>query len=302
MKIGLWVIGSLLVLTNLLWGLKVYFLRKSAREINDAFKEKLETDTNTLITLCCYDKVMQQLADSLNDQIRRLRSERQRFQQGNMEVQNAITNISHDLRTPLTAICGYLDLLEKEEKSEQVSRYAAIIKERTEALKKLTEELFTYAVVQSTLHELSYEEVALNSILEESIIAYYAALKSNHITPEIAMPEELVKRYLDKNALSRIFGNIISNAIKYSDGNLKIILSKEGEIIFSNHASRLNEVQVGRLFERFFTVETANQSTGLGLSIAKMLTEEMKGTITSCYKEQTISICLQFPEAKVQKC
>ena len=298
MECGLWMLVSVLVLSNILLALKIYLMRKSAREIREAFNERLNAETNTLISLSCHDPVMQQLADDINDQLRKLRSERQRFEQGNIEVQGAITNISHDLRTPLTAIYGYLDLLEQEEKSENVTRYVEVIRERTEALKKLTEELFSYSVVQSTLHELVYEELNLGSVLEESIVAYYAALKSHHIIPEISIPEQKVKRHLDHNALARIFGNIISNAIKYSDGDLKITLKETGEIIFTNHASNLDKVQVGRLFDRFFTVETANHATGLGLSITKILTEQMNGIITSKYEEGTVSICILFPEIK----
>ena len=116
------------------------------------------------------------------------------------------------------------------------------------------------------------------------------------IVPKIQMPEIKIIRTLDRSALSRVFSNLISNAIKYSDGDLEIILSESGEVIFSNMASGLDEIQVGRLFDRFYTVEAARKSTGLGLSISKTLVEEMDGTIAAKYENGRLSIHIFFAE------
>lgn len=296
MEIFLSVLIGILILIIFLLILKVYLLRKSIREIEKEFSYRIKTDTNTLIDVSSHDRQIKKLAESINTQLRELRKERHHFQQGDFELKEAVTNISHDLRTPLTAICGYLDLLESEEKSEEVKRYLNIIKNRTKILKQLTEELFRYSVFVSVSNNTSYESVVLNSVLEESILGFYADLKSHMITPEISIPDKKIKRNLNKNALSRIFGNIISNAIKYSDGDLSVTLYQSGEIVFSNSASKLDEIQVGKLFDRFYTVDTAKKSTGLGLSIAKALTEQMNGSITACFNNGTISIRLVFPE------
>lgn len=296
MEIFLSVLIGILILIIFLLILKVYLLRKSIREIEKEFSYRIKTDTNTLIDVSSHDRQIKKLAEGINIQLRELRKERHHFQQGDFELKEAVTNISHDLRTPLTAICGYLDLLESEEKSEEVKRYLNIIKNRTEILKQLTEELFRYSVFVSVSNNTSYESVVLNSVLEESILGFYADLKSHMITPEISIPDKKIKRNLNKNALSRIFGNIISNAIKYSDGDLSVTLYQSGEIVFSNSASKLDEIQVGKLFDRFYTVDTVKKSTGLGLSIAKALTEQMNGSITACFNNGTISIRLVFPE------
>lgn len=295
MSIWLWTLIGIFIFAILFLLIKIYLLQKSANEIRKAFTDKLMTDTNTLIDLSCHDRYMRKLANSINIELRKLRDERHRFQQGDLELKETITNISHDLRTPLTAICGYLELLKQEEKSEAVSHYLEIIENRTEVLKQLTEELFRYSVITSTINDISYEDIVLNSVLEESISAYYAALKGCNIIPNISIPEQKIKCRLNKGALCRIFGNVISNAIKYSDGDLNITLSENGEIVFSNHASRLNEIQVGQLFDRFYTVDTAKKSTGLGLSIAKILTKQMNGTIEVHYNKGVISIYIQFP-------
>ena len=296
MEIFLSVLIGILILIIFLLILKVYLLRKSIREIEKEFSYRIKTDTNTLIDVSSHDRQIKKLAESINTQLRELRKERHHFQQGDFELKEAVTNISHDLRTPLTAICGYLDLLESEEKSEEVKRYLNIIKNRTEILKQLTEELFRYSVFVSVSNNTSYESVVLNSVLEEIILGFYADLKSHMITPEISIPDKKIKRNLNKNALSRIFANIISNAIKYSDGDLSVTLYQSGEIVFSNSASKLDEIQVGKLFDRFYTVDTAKKSTGLGLSIAKALTEQMNGSITAKFENTIISIHVIFPE------
>jgi hypothetical protein len=289
----LWaVLGSLLLIIIALC-IKIYLLQKAAKEIEEAFADRLITDTNTLIAISSRDKHMRSLANAINIQLRKLREERHRFVQGDSELKNAVTNISHDLRTPLTAICGYLELLEQEEKSEKVERYIEIIAERTEVLKQLTEELFRYSVIITT-EEHEKEQVVLNTVLEESIAAFYATLKEKNITPNINLPATKVTRYLDRFALSRVFSNLLNNAIKYSDGDLDITLSETGEITFSNMASGLNEVQVGKLFDRFYTVEAARKSTGLGLAIARTLVEQMNGKISATYENNRLSICIYF--------
>ena len=190
------------------------------------------------------------------------------------------------ISTPLTAICGYLDLMENEEKSESVTRYLEIIRNRTENLKQLTEELFRYSVILSTSGDMELEDVSLNGVLEESIAGFYGALTERNIIP-------VVKR-LNKAGLSRIFSNILNNVLKYSDGDLEIVMTDEGKIVFSNTATALDEVQVGKLFDRFFTVESARNSTGLGLAIAKTMIEQMNGKISARYGEGKLNIDIYF--------
>ena len=287
------VIGILLLLIMIL-SAKVYFLRKSANEISEAFRDRLTADTNTLIDISSRDRCMRKLATDINIQLRLLRSQRNLYLSGDRELKDAVTNISHDLRTPLTAICGYLELLKKEDQSDAVRRYLTIITERTEAMKALTEELFRYSVIASTSDSMELVPVNINHVLEESIAANYAALSNAGITPEIIIPKEAVHRSLNRAALIRIFNNLITNAVRYSDGDLTIELREDARISFSNTAAELDEIQVGKLFDRFYTVESARQSTGLGLSIAKILTEQMGGEISANYAGNRLSILLTF--------
>lgn len=293
MEIWLWaLVGFLFILVLLLAG-KIVLFRKAARELAESFADRLITGTNTLLDLPCRDKEMLRLAHSLNMQLRKLREERHRFCQGDAELKHAIMNISHDLRTPLTAICGYLDLLKREELTEEAKRYLSVIENRTTVLKQLTEELFSYSIILSAA-EIKKETVVLNDVLEEGLAAYYAAFRQRNITPEIHIPEKKVVRQLDRKLLSRIVANLLSNVLKYSDGDLEVLLEETGEIVFINTASQLDEILAGRLFDRFYTVETGRNATGLGLSIARTLAEQMGGRMKAQYRDGKLMIYLQF--------
>lgn len=296
MEIWLWAAIGVMATIIVVLFVKIYTLQKSAKEIKNAFADRLMTETNTLIDISSNDKYMRELAASINIQLRKLREERHFFIEGNAELKNAVTNISHVLRTPLTAICGYLDLLEQEEKSTTIERYIEIIRNRADLLTELIEELFRYSVIISGERLVVREPIAINGILEESIAAFYTTLNKRGIVPNIKITQAKIVRSLDRSSLIRVFSNLLNNAIKYSDGDLDITLTDSGEVIFANTASRLNEVQVGKLFDRFYTVEAARKSTGLGLAIARTLIEQMNGTISAKYENGRLSICIFFPD------
>lgn len=277
--------------------LKWALLRASLREVSRELAEKLRTDTNTLISLSSGDRAVRALAAQMNIQLQALRRERLRLQKGDAELKNAITNVSHDLRTPLTAICGYLELLEKEEHSEKARRYLAVIRERSQAMRDLTEELFRYSMAAAAAEEMTRQPVSVKDVLEQSLAGYYGSLTEKGISPEIRLPNGPVTRNLDPAALRRIFDNLLNNALKYSDGDLRVSLTEAGEAVFSNAAGKLDCVQTQRLFDRFYTVETASGSTGLGLSIAHMLVEKMGGEIGAEYVSGRLRIFVRFPEA-----
>ena len=288
-----WIICGVLAVVIVILMVKIRIMQKSMDEICSCLSEHLSSDTNQLITVSSNDKHVRHLASEIARQLAELRRQRRQYISGDRELKEAVTNISHDLRTPLTAICGYLDLLETEEMTDTTKRYVEQIANRTEALKALTEELFRYSVI-SSVSDLSYEKVNVGRVLEDTLISFYGAFEQKNITPNISLPDGVIIRSLDKSALSRIFGNIISNAVKYSDGDFSVIMTESGEITFSNTASELSSVDVGKLFDRFYTVDSARKSTGLGLSIAKLLTERMGGSISADYKGNILSITLSF--------
>lgn len=277
-----------------LLAVKIYFMQKSTDEICSSISKILSTETNILIDISCRDVHIRKLAVRINEELNQLKKERRRLKSDHDELRNSVTNISHDLRTPLTAICGYLELIKRAEKTPEIEKYTEIISERVNVLRQLIEELFKYSVISMAIDNFDFENLELNRLLEESISAHYAIISENKIEPDIFITDKKIIRKLNKNALLRIFQNIIGNAVKYSDGDLIIELKDDGEILFSNHAVNLDEVQVGKLFDRFYTVENAEKSTGLGLYIAKILTEQMGGIITANYDNFLLSIHISF--------
>ncbi len=288
------VLTVLLALLSAFLSVKIWLLRRSSKEIAEALSDCLKTDTNSVITVSSRDKQVRKLVTELNKELKLLREEHHRFVHGDMELKNAVTNISHDLRTPLTAICGYLDMLKSEDKSPEAERYLEIIGGRAEAMKQLTEELFRYSVILASDSNGKQEQVIVNDVLEESIAGYYSILIEKSISPEIDITDSKVIRILDRSALARVFSNLINNTVKYSDGDLTVRLSANGTITFSNHASKLTSVQVDKLFDRFYTVEAARNSTGLGLSIARTLIEQMGGTISASLENGVLSIVIRL--------
>ena len=252
MSIGLWALVGLLTCIILLLGFRLFSIKKTAKEIEREFAQRLMTETNTLIDVPYRDKTMRNLADGINHQLRKLREERHKFQQGDSELKNAVTNI--------------------------------------------TEELFKYSVIAST-DEIAPTSIDLRQALEESLLSFYGAIKQKGLDTEISITEKKVERFLDPQGLSRVFSNIINNAIKYSDGDFQVWMGEDGTITFANTAADLDAVSVAKLFDRFYTIETGRNSTGLGLSIAKLLTERMGGRIYAEYKENMLMITVSFPQS-----
>lgn len=291
---GVWLLVIVLSLGVLALSAKLLLMRRDLHTLSAQLHDHLQTDTNTLLTSASGDRALRTLAASLNVELTELRRQRLRYENGDRALKQAVTNVSHDLRTPLTAISGYLDLLESEEKSANAARYLALIENRTDAMARLTEELFRYSVILAEEEPLARDPVVLNDVLAESLASFYGALTAHSITPEITLCETRITRLLDKDALARVFANILNNALKYSDGDLAVCLDEDGTLTFTNHAAALDAVTTAQLFDRFFTVEAAHHSTGLGLSIAKHLVEQMGGTINAHYDAGQLILTLRF--------
>lgn len=291
----LWLLCAGLALAVLLLDWKIVLLRRSAEALRQGLRERLETDTNTLLSIPSRDRAMRRLASDLNGQLRLLRRERQRYQQGDQALKEAVAGVSHDLRTPLTAICGYLDLLEREEKSAAAERYLAQVRNRTDRLQELMEEFFQYTVTLSSEGGLVLEELSLNRAVEEALAAWYAVLTERGIAPRVRLPEMPVIRRLDAAALGRVLNNILSNAVKYSGGDLTVEMAEDGALTFSNSAPGMTPVLAQRLFDRYFTVETGRGAGGLGLCISRELAERMGGEIAASCQGEVLTVCLRFP-------
>ena len=202
------------------------------------------------------------------------------YKEKDIELREAIANMSHDLRTPLTSIMGYVyllndDKLDKEERKE----YLKIIEKRSLVLNDLITNFYGLSRIQADQYEIKFEPVNLELVLGEIIAAFYETLDYKFGEPEINIEEGLGPVLGDKQALNRIFTNLIENIIKHGEGEVKISLKKKNKYIvmeFSNKAEELESKDVNRIFEKFFTKDRmrTGQNTGLGLAIVKLLVEK----------------------------
>lgn len=279
--------------------LKITILKGSIRQIRREFKERDELNSSAKIGISFRDADLCGLTDDLNKTLEKMRKKYNLYVQGDSEVKQTIGNASHDLRTPLTAIIGYLELAKgKMQAGEDITSYLDIIENRARYMKELTDELFEFSGIigDNDREELQTEEIEINRVLEDSIIDYYSVLSENGIEPLVEITEEPVVRSLNRHVLERIFANLLSNAVKYSQGDLKITLAGSGEITFENYAPEITEIQVQQLFDRFYTVRTGRNSTGLGLAIARNLVTQLNGTIAAKRIEKNLVIRISFPK------
>lgn len=273
---------------------KVYRMKYAIKEIYEQLPRIVHEDTNSLLMISSRDHQLQQLASTLNQELKEVRSKALRYQNGNQQLQEAIMDISHDIRTPQTAIQGFIQLLEKEKLSDVQASYLAIIKNRSQDLAALFEQLFSLSIGYDEHLLVTFESCCLQQILEEAIASYYVILKQKQIEPIIEIVEEPIFIMVDRKMMLRVFDNLISNALKYTDGDFQIQLTKQKKIIFSNHAKNLDVVSVSRIFHRYYTVDTQKKSTGFGLSIAKQLVERNGGTIQAEYRDGILIVTLQM--------
>ncbi len=292
---SIWYYMFLVVLIiNIYLVIKIIIIKSEIRNIESKLPQIINTDTNNLITISSEDKDLIHLTNTINQNLQRLRNLELEYINGNVELKESITNISHDLRTPLTAISGYIELIDKNNLSHKEKEYLNLIEAKTRDLVALTEQLFEFTKNIEINKVINKKEVCLNFILENIMGSYYAIFKSNNIEPKIIITKYKIIRSLDESMINRIFDNIISNAIKYSDGDFCLNLDDKGQITISNHATSLDKTSVKKIFNRYFTVENARKKSGIGLSIAKQLVELNNGTINAEYKNKTLVIVVKF--------
>ena len=262
--------------------LKLFLIKKSIIEIEKNFTKILESDTNNIISISSSDKDIKNLTINLNDNLIELRKQKLKYKNGNQELKKIVTNISHDLRTPLTALKGYIDLINKEKLSISQKKYLKIIQKKSDELNELTGQLFEFSKIIDTLEKninLSKDECCINEILEETLLSFYNIFKEKNIFPTINISNKKLYKKVNKISIVRIFENILSNVSKYSNGDFEVEMDDNGIITFSNKANSLDATSVQKIFDRYFSVENAKESTGIGLSIAKQLVEMNDGEI-----------------------
>lgn len=269
------VVLSILVITLVL---RVVTTNIEIRNIIRDLEDITEKDTNILLTTSSGDKSIKSLVDSLNKELKKLLSIKREYSKGVFDVKNSAENIAHDIRTPLTVIKGYVDLLEEEDLSEEGKKCLEIIKGRTRYMKEMTDELFLSLSMKSR-GVLSLFDIDAKSVLEEALVSFYNEFKKKGMTPSIITPNDKVILKADSKALYRVYSNIISNALKYGEGEFNVQMDEKGNITFSNYAPNMDSVEANKLLDRYYTISDAKASSGIGLSISNEILQEMGGEL-----------------------
>ena len=294
MNISLLLLTIILFCISIVLILKLCLIKHSIKEIEKSFTYILKADTNNIITISSSDKDIKNLTININDNLTELRKQRLQYKSGNQELKKIITNISHDLRTPLTAIKGYIDLIQQENLSNKQKQYLKIVEKKSNELTELTEQLFEFSKTMDIGAKIEKEKCCMNEILEETLANMYHFFREKQINPKLEICEQKIYKDLDKHSIIRVFENILSNVCKYSNGDFTIVLNEKGMITFSNKATSLDATTVQKIFDRYFTVENAKKATGLGLSISKQLVELNGGEISAEYVKGYLIIKIEF--------
>ena len=219
-------------------------------------------------------------------------------------LKETITNLSHDIRTPLTSLDGYFQLLAQSDSEEEQRHYIEVIQSRISSLKDILEELFTYTKLQNEQYELKMETVDFGKCVYDTVFSFYDEFQTKGLEPEIDFCEENILIEGNTEAIRRILQNIIKNALVHGSQKIRMkLFSENNDIIFlcENDLENPGDIDIKKIFSKFYKADTARTSntTGLGLSIAKSLVERMDGTIIAEIENDMFLIRVMFFRKKL---
>lgn len=294
---------GILILIIVILSFRLYLHRRQLTSIRKQVEFIRENETNMELSITIRHRGWNSLTISLNKFLKDIK--RRKYVTRNQEdsFKQSITSISHDLRTPLTSASGYIQMLYKDELDEQKQKeYVQIIQNRINTVNVMLNQLFEYTRLEAGVYQLDYEKLDLNGIVCDTITMFYDELKQRRIEPNIQIEEGPVWVFGDSYAWIRVIENIISNAIKYGENMIGIMLQKEGNEIYlriSNSTSAIEPKDVDYIFERFYTTDLSKmkKSTGLGLAIAKEFVIKMGGTIEAELNDDIFAINIRMKSA-----
>ena len=239
------------------------------------------------------------LSYRLNDLLELRRKEKRYYQEKETLIADTYTNLSHDIRTPLTSLDGYFQLMEACENVEEQRRYLNIIHERIHSLNEMLEELFMFTKLKNESYRLELTSCCINRILKETVFSYYDDWVRREIQPDIQITEEQL--YIDgnKQGLSRIIQNVIKNGLDHGEKKIRIVLKREQNravLRISNQVIASEKIDIEHVFDRFYKADAARSktSTGLGLSIAREFVRRMNGEIGAKIEENEFIVEMSF--------
>lgn len=242
---------------------------------------------------------LNELADRVNEVLDTTKQLRQEAIHGEQNLKNAVTNISHDIRTPLTSLDGYFQLLCQAKSEEEREQYLKVIRRRISSLKSMLEELFTYAKLQNESFVLELEQMDMKKCVCDTLFSYYNEFTEQGITPEVELCEERVYIQGNQEAICRIVQNVLKNVLEHGSRDVYIRLKLENNragLICENLVEQPETIDITQVFVRFYKSDPArtHSSTGLGLAISKGLAERMNGTMTAEMIEDRFKVSIWF--------
>jgi len=280
----------------LLWSIVNNFrLKKDVRGIKASLQKIKSIDTNMRLTTSTFDTDVASLANALNeilDQQKVILVENERM---NREFRQGITNISHDLRTPLTSASGYIGLIKSDKVAETKKlEYLNIVESRLKSLANLMSELFDYMQMVEGKVEFELEAVDICHLVREEVVSFYDALVQGSFKVAVDIPEQPLQLITNRAQLQRVIQNLIGNVLKHGVEYFSVNVSTTGVMTFTNKVAAVEGFDVERIFDRFYTADTSRhrQKTGLGLAITKLLVEKMGGEIRAELDGDMLSIAV----------
>ena len=261
----------------------LFLYHNEVKHISKEIDNIKDLDSNTLIHSKYNLKNINNLIYKINNLLTESKNIKIDYGNKNKSLMKMMTNISHDLRTPLTSALGYIDIILKSDLSEEEKKKDLItIEKRLRRLEELISSFFEFSKIISTNKRPALEKINLTSVLEESVIVFYDDYKKNNREILLDCNQRKIIINSNKMLLTRIFENLIGNAYKHSnsDLNIKVEIENKVKIIFSNELLD-NDVDIDRIFDEFYTVDISRtkEGTGLGLAIAKEFTKQLNGNI-----------------------
>jgi len=262
-------------------------LEKNLWEAKKQLDRMRENESKVRISLSSPNRAAEELFASINQVLDQRESSLAGLHRQERSLREQISNVSHDLRTPLTSILGYLQLLESPDLTEEERRqYLEVIKARARSLQSLITAFYDLTRIEGGSYPLEREQVDLYRVLSELAAEYYNDLERSGLAVEIDLREGLPPVWGDYAAVVRVFTNLIGNALKHGRGVLRIALYRAGDVLtteFSNDGSGLTQEDAAHVFDRFYTADKTRsaQNTGLGMSIVRALVQQMGHEVTA---------------------
>lgn len=284
--LAIFLVLSIIIIITLLIVILIY--KHNIKIIAKQYKEIINSDTNAEILISSRQKEIKYFVKDINKTIKEYKKLRNNYYHNSLKLKQQIINLSHDLRTPITVIIGYLDLLEERGIN---NKELEVIKRRINELKDLTEDLFRFVIIEET--NLVKEKLDVVNLLKGSVLSFYNNFVKKNLKVSIEIKVDSLYIMANKEALNRVFNNIFSNIIKYADTDL-VIMVENRQVIFKNHTKLIDKVKIGKIFDRFFTVNYKENSTGLGLDIARDIIEKLGYNISADLDNDIFSLIINF--------